>query len=279
MNAASAREHVRGARALREMPRAKELFRQGRLSYSKMRELTRLVGVVDEGELCGLALEMTASQLARTVSTFRLLSGTRIRVLPERRYASQILENRMVRISVVLPAEDAALVDAAVEAAVRAGEVPDSSDGLLVEEPREFPRPDRVQPLLDVAAGYLEARLPVERPRHARSLRRVAAPNDLSCRMRCVSWAGSCRDWFSSYDLFMVSEEQIQKWADEAEAGYDPAELKRRGRGRPGRGAEPMQVVAVRLTAEELEALDAAAERQNLSRSEAIRAALAHYAA
>ncbi|MFT3968859.1 MAG: ribbon-helix-helix protein, CopG family [Micropruina sp.] len=76
-----------------------------------------------------------------------------------------------------------------------------------------------------------------------------------------------------------MSEEQIQKWADEAEAGYDVAELKRRGRGRPGRGAEPMQVVAVRLTADELQALDAAAARQQLSRSEAIRAALSHYAA
>ncbi|MFT4217036.1 MAG: ribbon-helix-helix protein, CopG family [Micropruina sp.] len=77
----------------------------------------------------------------------------------------------------------------------------------------------------------------------------------------------------------MVSEEQIRQWADEAEAGYDVAELKRRGRGRPGRGAEPMQVVAVRLTAEELEALDAAAARHQVSRSEAIRAALSHYAA
>ena len=55
--------------------------------------------------------------------------------------------------------------------------------------------------------------------------------------------------------------------------------LKRRGRGRPGRGAEPAQVVAVRLTTEELAALDAAAQRHHLSRSEAIRAALAHYAA
>lgn len=77
----------------------------------------------------------------------------------------------------------------------------------------------------------------------------------------------------------MVSEDQIQKWAEEAEAGYDAAELKRRGRGRPGRGAEPAQVVAVRLTAEELETLDAAAQRHDLTRSEAIRAALAHFAA
>lgn len=84
---------------------------------------------------------------------------------------------------------------------------------------------------------------------------------------------------FSLYDLLVVSDEQIQKWADEAEAGYDVEELKRRGRGRPGRGAEPMQVVAVRLTAEEIAALDAVAEREHLSRSEAIRRALADFAA
>ena len=77
----------------------------------------------------------------------------------------------------------------------------------------------------------------------------------------------------------MVSEEQIQQWADEAEAGYDVEQMKGRGRGRPGRGAEPMQVVAVRLTAEELATVDAMAEREHISRSEAIRRALAGFAA
>ncbi len=82
----------------------------------------------------------------------------------------------------------------------------------------------------------------------------------------------------------MVSEEQIQQWADEAETGYDVEEMKRRGRGRPGRGrpgrgAEPMQVVAIRLTVEELAAVDALAEREQISRSEAIRRALAGSAA
>jgi nucleoside-diphosphate-sugar epimerase len=86
-------------------------------------------------------------------------------------------------------------------------------------------------------------------------------------------------DLFLSYDNCVVTDDQIQKWADEAEAGYDVEELKRRGRGRPGRGAEPMQVVAVRLTAEELDALDAAAAKNDMSRSEVIRAALAHFAA
>ena len=76
-----------------------------------------------------------------------------------------------------------------------------------------------------------------------------------------------------------VTDAQIQEWADEAEAGYDVEKLKRRGRGRPGRGANPMQVIAVRLTTEEIATLDAFAAREHLTRSEAIRRALAGYAA
>lgn len=72
-----------------------------------------------------------------------------------------------------------------------------------------------------------------------------------------------------------VSEEQIAAWVAEAEAGYDVEALKRRGRGRPGRGSEPSQVVALRLTVQEIADLDARAEREGKSRSEVIREALA----
>ncbi|WP_125611481.1 ribbon-helix-helix domain-containing protein [Specibacter cremeus] len=76
-----------------------------------------------------------------------------------------------------------------------------------------------------------------------------------------------------------VTEEQIAAWAAEAEAGYDVGALKKRGRGRPGRGAEPSQVVALRLTLEELAAIDARAAREGKTRSEVIREALAASAA
>ena len=76
-----------------------------------------------------------------------------------------------------------------------------------------------------------------------------------------------------------VTETQIAEWAAEAEAGYDIEALEKRGRGRPGRGAGPSQVVALRLTTAELEAIDARAARENKSRSEAIREALAAYPA
>jgi hypothetical protein len=72
-----------------------------------------------------------------------------------------------------------------------------------------------------------------------------------------------------------VTEEQIEAWSAEAEAGYDVEALKKRGRGRPGRGAEPSQVVAVRLTEDELAAVDARARREGKSRSDVIRDALA----
>jgi len=76
-----------------------------------------------------------------------------------------------------------------------------------------------------------------------------------------------------------VTEEQIQAWIAESEAGYDIAALKKRGRGRPGRGAEPSQVVAVRLTLEEIAALDKRAIDEGKSRSEVIREALHLFAA
>jgi hypothetical protein len=76
-----------------------------------------------------------------------------------------------------------------------------------------------------------------------------------------------------------VTEEQIATWAAEAEVGYDVKALKKRGRGRPGRGAERSQVVTLRLTSAELAVIDARAARENKSRSEVIREALASSAA
>ena len=73
-----------------------------------------------------------------------------------------------------------------------------------------------------------------------------------------------------------VTDEQIQAWTDEAEAGYDVTALRRRGR--PSLGAGASTVVPVRLDPELLEALTVRARRENVSRSEAIRAAVRAWA-
>lgn len=75
-----------------------------------------------------------------------------------------------------------------------------------------------------------------------------------------------------------VSEAEVDQWVAEAEAGYDIDELKRRPGGRPARGASASEVVPVRLTAAELEAVMRRAEKEHLNRSDAIRAALAAWA-
>lgn len=76
-----------------------------------------------------------------------------------------------------------------------------------------------------------------------------------------------------------VTEDQIEQWAREAEVGYDVVAFQKRGRGRPGRGSTASQVIALRLTIDELAQVDARANREGKTRSEVIREALADSAA
>jgi uncharacterized protein (DUF4415 family) len=75
-----------------------------------------------------------------------------------------------------------------------------------------------------------------------------------------------------SIDGQPVTDQQIQSWADEAEAGYPVEQLRKRGRKPLGDG--PSDVVPVRIDAELLQALAERADREQVSRSEAIRAAI-----
>lgn len=63
----TAHEQLRVAKAIRELPAIRTAFREGRLSYSKVRALTRVATPEREQELVNLALSATASQLDRAV--------------------------------------------------------------------------------------------------------------------------------------------------------------------------------------------------------------------
>ncbi len=67
----AAREHVRVARALPELPLIREAFAAGALSYSKVRALTRVADRESEAELLELARHATAAQLERMVRAAR----------------------------------------------------------------------------------------------------------------------------------------------------------------------------------------------------------------
>jgi hypothetical protein len=59
----AAREKVRTAHALRDLPRISLSFREGRLSYTKVRALTRVAALHDEDALVRYALDATAPQV------------------------------------------------------------------------------------------------------------------------------------------------------------------------------------------------------------------------
>ncbi|WP_227878596.1 hypothetical protein [Arthrobacter dokdonensis] len=74
-----------------------------------------------------------------------------------------------------------------------------------------------------------------------------------------------------------VTEAEIDRWVEEARAGYNVEGLKTR-MGRPARGAAASQAVPVRLATEEIAAAFARAGRENLIRPEAFGAALSAWA-
>src|SRR4051794_20333295 len=67
----AAREYVRVARRLPELPLTREAFRRGELSYSKVRALTRLDDVEREAELLEIAQHATAAGVERAVRGYR----------------------------------------------------------------------------------------------------------------------------------------------------------------------------------------------------------------
>jgi hypothetical protein len=79
----SAREHVRVARCLLELPAIGAAFGRGELSFAKVRALTRVATAESEGELLVLARACTAAQLERTVRAYRRVTTDEARAAQE----------------------------------------------------------------------------------------------------------------------------------------------------------------------------------------------------
>src|SRR5690349_16768043 len=75
MSSGTAREHVRVARALRNLPVIRGEFGAGRLSYAKVRALTRIATPATEAGLAELAGPMTGNQLERFARAHRQVSA------------------------------------------------------------------------------------------------------------------------------------------------------------------------------------------------------------
>ena len=118
----AAREKVRVARALTSLPKIREAFGQGRLSYSKVRAITRVATAETEDTLLHIALNGTAAHVERTVRGFRRvvreLERGETEAVHERRYLDCRRESDgSVKIEARLPPEAGEMLLKALEAA------------------------------------------------------------------------------------------------------------------------------------------------------------------
>jgi hypothetical protein len=147
----TAREKVRVANALGQLPRIDEALRVGKLSYAKVRALTRVATPANEAKLLDLALAATGAQLERICRGYRGAMKQDRPCLPEDRgVRRRVLPGGMVKLEIVLSADEADLVMRAVDCAREiSAETPDPGPD---ESPAWPSRPDGVVAL---AAHYL----------------------------------------------------------------------------------------------------------------------------
>ena len=125
----TAREKVRVARKLEECPVVQQAFSEGRVSYSKVRAITRIISPENEETLLEFALGGSTSQLERIVRTYRRLAPAEQELTTrqhERRYLSYHYDDdNMLVLRGRLPPEVGALV---VKALAKAGELAECED-------------------------------------------------------------------------------------------------------------------------------------------------------
>jgi hypothetical protein len=151
----TAREKVRIAHALRELPGINAAFRDGRVTYSKVRAMTRVATPENEHILLNIAIHGTAAHVERIARQFR-----RVERIEEAQRADAAFRDRYLAIQFDdddhdairgrLPREDAALVKQAIE---RAMELVEPAEG----DSAESWGPRRADALRLIAARFLES--------------------------------------------------------------------------------------------------------------------------
>jgi hypothetical protein len=159
LDPATAREKVRVARALGNLPAIDAALKSGKLSYAKVRALTRVATPETEAKLLAAALYTTGAQLERLCRGYRTATSqmTADNALPppERSVRRRDLPGGMVKLEVVLSPDEAALVlaalDRAREVTHQQGKADVSAEG-SAEDPKHSSRADG---MVALAESYL----------------------------------------------------------------------------------------------------------------------------
>jgi hypothetical protein len=121
MDLGAAREKVRVARRLDELPVIDDALRKGEISYSKVRAMSRVATAENEGDLLGMARAATGAQLEKICRLKRMvnaLDGESAKDAEGRRYVvERATGDGMVSIQLRLLPEEAARVMKAMEVA------------------------------------------------------------------------------------------------------------------------------------------------------------------
>jgi hypothetical protein len=131
MNAA--REKVRVAHALKELPLISASFATGELSFSKVRAVTRIANTSNEKELLDLARYATAAQVEKLVRAYRGVERREERERAVEQHASRELnyyfdDDGSLVIRARLPAEEGAVVLQALNAAMDARKAEENNE-------------------------------------------------------------------------------------------------------------------------------------------------------
>ena len=135
----AAREKLRVAAALAELPHIAAAMACGRLSYSKVRALSRVAAPATEARLLAVACGSTAAQVERLVRGWRQADqaaqadGEQVR-LASRMLSTQVDDNGMLLLRARLTPEVGAVLLRAVEAALE--QVPAPAEGADGDAPR-----------------------------------------------------------------------------------------------------------------------------------------------
>jgi len=185
---AAARERVRVARALMELPLLREAFESGRISYAQIRAVTRVATPQDETTWVELARFTMASQLEKVVRGVRRARRVDEDAVDPERAAYRLRartwydDDGNMTLTVKAPAEDGAVLLAALDqvraqldqqrAADVSAETTCPQDGPAIAAPDEAspPRATEADALLEMARMTLD-RQAVDHPTAARRAR------------------------------------------------------------------------------------------------------------
>ncbi|WP_193070519.1 HNH endonuclease signature motif containing protein [Brevibacterium sp. FME37] len=168
VSAHTAREYVRVMMALREMPKVKKSLGEGNVSFSKVREVTRLVGRIPDEEALRLADVSTGSQIGVIARNYLQLSGGNEDgeapcALPSDSVSMRTIGPGRTRITIDLGEDEAAEFSSMLDAARHVLEQPSSADdagGEGQEDESSYEPISQVMCLMEIVHAFPQAASP-----------------------------------------------------------------------------------------------------------------------